>query len=284
MTVRALVVLAFSTWPLVAAAQTSPFLPDRLQRDLVNEISGDRAYEHVRHLTHYHRTEGSRDFWAAAEYIREAAEAAGLEDVKLVRQAWDGHGLVLPLRRGVAPRAGAAEARRLRRGRGLDRRQQPDDAHDGGARGRGRGRRGGGLPGQGGQGQGRARLRIACARSRRKPSGSGARSGSSPRRRTGPRPSTPRTRWPGAASLRSQGCRRGQGRHPGDLRGDDLAAPRARGPASRSRPRRRPLKVKVDIESLVPGQGGAGVRRGLDQRAARSTTSRSSSPPTSRRR
>ncbi len=78
--------------PALAAAQTSPFLPDRLQRDLVNEISGDRAYEYVRHLTHFHRTEGSRDFWAAAEYIRGAAEAAGLEDVKLVRQAWDGHG------------------------------------------------------------------------------------------------------------------------------------------------------------------------------------------------
>src|SRR5215510_9337037 len=90
-TVRALVaVLAFSTWP--AAAQTSPFLPDRLQRDLVNEISGDRAYEYVRHLTHFHRTEGSRDFFAAVEYIRGAAEAAGLEDVKLVRQGWDGHG------------------------------------------------------------------------------------------------------------------------------------------------------------------------------------------------
>jgi Peptidase family M28 len=92
LTVRALVVLVFSTWPALVAAQTSPFLPDRLQRDLVNEISGDRAYEHVRHLTHYHRTEGSRDFWAAAEYIRGAAEAAGLEDVKLVRQAWHGHG------------------------------------------------------------------------------------------------------------------------------------------------------------------------------------------------
>ncbi|MGH7417705.1 MAG: M28 family peptidase, partial [Candidatus Rokuibacteriota bacterium] len=35
---------------------------------------------------------GSRDFFAAAEYIRGAAEAAGLEDVKLIRQAWDGHG------------------------------------------------------------------------------------------------------------------------------------------------------------------------------------------------
>jgi len=76
--------------PAIVAAQTSPFLPDPLYRHLVNEISGDRAFEQVRHLTHFHRTAGSRDFFAAAEHIREAAQAAGLEDVKLVRQAWNG--------------------------------------------------------------------------------------------------------------------------------------------------------------------------------------------------
>ena len=46
----------------------------------------------MRQLSHYHRTGGSRDFWKAAEYLRGAAEAAGLEDVALVRQKWDGHG------------------------------------------------------------------------------------------------------------------------------------------------------------------------------------------------
>jgi hypothetical protein len=71
-------------------AQTSPFLPDPLFRDLVDEISGDRAFEHDRHLTRWHKTPGSRDFFAAAEYIRQAAVDAGLEDVKLVRQKWDG--------------------------------------------------------------------------------------------------------------------------------------------------------------------------------------------------
>jgi len=75
-----------------AIAQTSPFLPDPLYRDLVNELSGDRAYENVRHLTHFHRTGGSRDFFAAAEWIRQAAEAAGLDDVKLIRQKWDAKG------------------------------------------------------------------------------------------------------------------------------------------------------------------------------------------------
>ena len=78
--------------PALAAAQTSPFLPDPLYRHLVNEISGDRSFENVRRLTHYHRTDGSRDFFAAAEWIRQAAAASGLEDVKLIRQKWPGHG------------------------------------------------------------------------------------------------------------------------------------------------------------------------------------------------
>src|SRR5207237_7872656 len=69
-----------------AAAQTSPFVPETLYRDLVNEISGDRSFENVRHLSHFHRPGGSAGFFAAAEWTRQAAEAAGLEDVKLVRQ------------------------------------------------------------------------------------------------------------------------------------------------------------------------------------------------------
>ena len=56
--------------PAPARGQTSPFLPDPRYRPLVNEISGDRAFENVRQLTHYHRTGGSRDFFAAAEWIR----------------------------------------------------------------------------------------------------------------------------------------------------------------------------------------------------------------------
>jgi peptidase M28-like protein len=86
----ALLALAVPAPPL-AQAQTSPFLPDRVHRDLVNEISGDRAFENDRWLTHYHRTGGSRDFFAAAEWIQKAAAGAGLEDVKLVRQPYRGH-------------------------------------------------------------------------------------------------------------------------------------------------------------------------------------------------
>ncbi len=87
----ALILPALLLAPALASAQSSPFLPDPLYRDLVNEISGDRAYETVRHLSHYHRTDASRDFFAAAEWMRSAAQAAGLEDVKLIRQKWHGH-------------------------------------------------------------------------------------------------------------------------------------------------------------------------------------------------
>ena len=87
----ALTAVALASVPAPAAAQTSPFVPETLYRDLVNEISGDRSFENVRHLSHFHRPGGSAGFFAAAEWIRQAAEAAGLEDVKLVRQKWDGH-------------------------------------------------------------------------------------------------------------------------------------------------------------------------------------------------
>ena len=89
--------LVFLAAPILASAvpataQTSPFVPDPLFRSLVNEISGDRGFEDIRHLSHFHRTDGSRDFFSAVEWIRGAAAAAGLEDVTLVRQKWEGHG------------------------------------------------------------------------------------------------------------------------------------------------------------------------------------------------
>jgi len=83
---RTIAALAFLCVPLPLAAQTSPFVDGALYRDLADEISGDRSFENVRHLTHFHRTGGSRDFFAAAEWIRGAAVEAGLEDVRLVKQ------------------------------------------------------------------------------------------------------------------------------------------------------------------------------------------------------
>jgi hypothetical protein len=84
--------LIVATLSAPALAQTSPFVPEPLYRALVNEMSGDRAYENVRSLTHFHRTGGSKDFFSAAEWIRGAAVGAGLEEVKLVRQKWEGRG------------------------------------------------------------------------------------------------------------------------------------------------------------------------------------------------
>ena len=83
-----LAVGALLALPVSGHGQTSPFLPEARYRDLVNEISGDRAYENVRWLTHYHRTGGSADFFLATEWIRKAAVEAGLEDVKLIRQTY----------------------------------------------------------------------------------------------------------------------------------------------------------------------------------------------------
>ena len=100
-----LALLLATLLPATGLAQTSPFLPDVLQRTLVNEISGDRAFEHLRQLTRYHRTGPGRDFWAAVEYIRSSAEDAGLEDVKVIRQAWDGHPWSCTSGRSVAARS-----------------------------------------------------------------------------------------------------------------------------------------------------------------------------------
>ena len=102
--------------PAAAFSQTSPFLPDARLRALVNEISGDRAYEYVRYLSHYHRTDGSRDFFEGGRVPAGAAEAAGLEDVTLVRQKWDGHGWSCRVGEAWLARPAAGEARGLRRG------------------------------------------------------------------------------------------------------------------------------------------------------------------------
>ncbi len=75
---------------LPAQAQSSPFLPAGIYDALIEAVSGDRAFDDVRHLTEFHRTAGSDDFFAATEFIEQRAVAAGLEDVRLIRQAWDG--------------------------------------------------------------------------------------------------------------------------------------------------------------------------------------------------
>ena len=73
-----------------ARAQTTPFLSDDEIRMLSNEISGDRAFEHIRWLTHWHRDSGMEGYFKAAEYVMRAAKEAGLEEVRFVEQPLEG--------------------------------------------------------------------------------------------------------------------------------------------------------------------------------------------------
>lgn len=74
-----------------AIAQETPFVSEKLEQHLVNELSGDLAYDNLRWLAHYHRTGGSDDFHKAALFVEQKAKEYGLEDVKLVSQKFSGH-------------------------------------------------------------------------------------------------------------------------------------------------------------------------------------------------
>jgi Zn-dependent M28 family amino/carboxypeptidase len=86
--VSAIITLAMSLQPIVA--QTTPFLSDDEIRMISNEISGDRAFETIRWLSHYHRDSGMDGFFKAADYMQQAAKEAGLEDVHFVEQTMGG--------------------------------------------------------------------------------------------------------------------------------------------------------------------------------------------------
>lgn len=75
---------------IVSFAQDSPFVPEKTARWLRDEVSGDRAFDVVRALTPYHRIMGSRTFVEAAEMLAGLARGAGLENVRIVRQKFQG--------------------------------------------------------------------------------------------------------------------------------------------------------------------------------------------------
>jgi Zn-dependent M28 family amino/carboxypeptidase len=84
----ATVLVALAGAARTAQAQQSPFVTDTVYRTLVNEISGDIAFEHVRWLTHYHRPMGgSAGFDAAARYVEQKAKEYGLEEVRAIKLA-----------------------------------------------------------------------------------------------------------------------------------------------------------------------------------------------------
>ncbi len=93
---RAIVVsIAFAVgivifYPTISAAQETPFISETLAIDLNNELSGDRSYEHIRWMTHYHRPSGSKGFWTVAQMVHDWARESGLENVQLIKQDFDG--------------------------------------------------------------------------------------------------------------------------------------------------------------------------------------------------
>ncbi|MFQ5632088.1 MAG: M28 family peptidase, partial [bacterium] len=78
--------LTASTFTAKLNAQSTPFLSDDQIRMLTNEISGDRSFEHIRWLSHWHRNSGMEGYFKAADYVLQAAKDAGLEDVKFIEQ------------------------------------------------------------------------------------------------------------------------------------------------------------------------------------------------------
>ncbi len=76
--------------PRTAAGQSSPFVSEKMERNLRDEISGDRAFDFVRLLTPYHRIMGSRTYVDAAEMLAGLARKAGLDNVKVVEQKFEG--------------------------------------------------------------------------------------------------------------------------------------------------------------------------------------------------
>ncbi|MDQ4123832.1 MAG: M28 family peptidase [Acidobacteriota bacterium] len=69
--------------------QTTPFLTDEEIRMLRNEISGDRAFEHIRILTQWHRDSGMEGYFKAMDYVAGAAKENGLVDVSIIKQPFD---------------------------------------------------------------------------------------------------------------------------------------------------------------------------------------------------
>jgi hypothetical protein len=85
----AVVVLATILAATPLSAQELPFLSAGEVRLIGQEISGDAAYEHIRHNTQYHRPRGGADgLWKVAEYYAAGAREAGLADVQIIRQAY----------------------------------------------------------------------------------------------------------------------------------------------------------------------------------------------------
>jgi hypothetical protein len=82
----AVAVLGALAWTAPALAQRSALVPPAVHEAIVDEISGDIAFEHMRWFTHYHRPMGGSDGYQAVErYVETKAREYGLEDVRVIR-------------------------------------------------------------------------------------------------------------------------------------------------------------------------------------------------------
>ncbi|HSB35398.1 MAG TPA: M28 family peptidase, partial [Thermoanaerobaculia bacterium] len=72
--------------PGLGLAQSSPFVDASTERALVNELSGDLAFETLRITTQWHKPSGSEGFFAVAREVEARAKAAGLQNVRWIDQ------------------------------------------------------------------------------------------------------------------------------------------------------------------------------------------------------
>ncbi len=72
--------------PGFVLGQTSPFVDGKVERALLNELSGDLAFETLRITTQWHKPSGSEGFFAVAREVEARAKAAGLADVRWIDQ------------------------------------------------------------------------------------------------------------------------------------------------------------------------------------------------------
>lgn len=85
--VATLAAVSMSPAPVVYG-QELPILDRAHARLILQEVSGDAAYEHIRFQTQYHRPRGGSDgLWKVAEYFEERGREYGLEDVRLIKQS-----------------------------------------------------------------------------------------------------------------------------------------------------------------------------------------------------
>ena len=78
-----LVIFVLPLFTINLHAQTDALLPEGLIKEIINEVSGDRAWWHVNALAQYHRIEKSKDYHKAAEYIVKQAESIGLKKIQI---------------------------------------------------------------------------------------------------------------------------------------------------------------------------------------------------------